>query len=173
MRPHQIQSSVATLFVALLATGCAERAAPTEPVIDVSSPGSVAAAKPVPPPPANAVYIANLTPSPKFIPLGIEGAPYTITIGNTTGAPQGEIYVQAELTQNGATYGAGGTISQCQGQPLGTIPAGGCTFDWAAYANQPGLQRGGASLRIYIFDYDPSAGTNTELDSRTYSVRLR
>ena len=176
MRLPQLKSSVALFSVALLAAACADRGAPTEPLaLDVGRPGSIAAAKPTPPPPppTNAVYIANVALGSKVIALGLAGAPYTITIGNTTGSPQGEIYVQAEITQNAVTYGAGGTIAVCNGQPMGTIPAGGCAFDYSAFANQPGMARGPASLRIYIFDYDPIAGTNTTLDSRTYDVRLR
>lgn len=131
-------------------------------------------ARPVQPPPPNAVYIASWEMSSKRIALGTEGTAYTITIGNTTGAPQVEMYVQAYLTQGGIIDEAGGgTITLCPNEPPGTIPVGGCTFDYAVYPFLGSLTAGQAILELELFDFDRGGtGQNTTLDTRSMKVRL-
>ena len=85
MRTHRPSQLATMLAAALAVSACAD----TLPTAASPAPGGASLAvetmaKPVKPVP-NAVYLAEWSLSTRRIPMDETGAPFTVTIGNTTG----------------------------------------------------------------------------------------
>jgi len=96
-----------------------------------------------------------------------------MTLGNTTGADRSLYVIQNYVVQGAVVHAAGGA-NVCPGL-TGVVPAGGCTFDWHAFAsnalNDPGtLVAGPATLRIELIYSD--GVSSTLVASREFSIQL-
>lgn len=103
------------------------------------------------------------------IPISGPQASWTATVQNP-GPNLPDVILQAQITQNGTTYGGGGTTANCPSTTSGTLPTTtGCTMTQLVAVSS--LVPGPATFVLELIQSDGQGG-NIVFDTRTVDITL-